>query len=427
MRGSNTGFSRLPEEDGARRPGWRGPGRGQLVLLLLAACATLLLARALYGVASGRGVGQPGAGGRRRYPADCALTLSIWSRGLMRSCCDVYPEAIAWLDGGAPSVPRGEHGTTDWDTVPIRNGSIVYVPSLDVPRFLRRFAALPPSARLTLVSGQEDVGMPRELWGLGRRRALSARMPVSLESFLNDGRLLHWWVQNYDLLGCNPYSGCSHLPAGSPLAAKVSPIPIGLDLHTAAEKLRPPRAESACAQQRELDATRARLPAFRARPARLLAPFKCREDRRDACTALRPPAGVATFFAGPRAKMWRAAGGYAFVAAPAGHGVDTHRLWEALALGSVPVALASSLDSLYAEFPVVTLGAWDEANASALAAWRAQIERRFGAEPFTAEVRRLLTSDTWAARIAARHDAALAGGAPLAEQPLLPAAARRPG
>ena len=38
-----------------------------------------------------------------------------------------------------------------------------------------------------------------------------------------------------------------------------------------------------------------------------------------------------------------------FVVAPRGNGIDTHRLWEALYLGCVPVVGKSALDGLYAE------------------------------------------------------------------------------
>jgi hypothetical protein len=102
--------------------------------------------------------------------------------------------------------------------------------------------------------------------------------------------------------------------------------------------------------------------------------------------------------------MWRSFGSHAFVATPWGHGIDTHRLWEVLALGSVPVVISSPLDSvLYADFPVVTIGSWAEANASAMLSWRAQISRRFGAEPFGELVRTKLTSAYWAGQIAAQH------------------------
>jgi hypothetical protein len=333
----------------------------------------------------------------------------------MRSCCDIFPSNFTYLQRRTPWRARGEHGDIDWERVPIRNGSIVYVPSLDIPAFLRRFAELPEDARITVVSGQEDIGVPRELFRLGLRRDQSVPMPLSIEAFVLDPRLLHWWVQNFDLLGCNPYSGCSKLRREAPLARKVSPIPLGLDLHTFAEKLPPSQRVPACAQQAELEAIRNSLPPFGRRPDRILAPFGCRKDRLDACAALRiKPNGapaVADFFKGPRAQMWRAMGEHAFVAAPRGHGIDTHRLWEVLALGSVPVAIASTLDELYADYPVVTIGAWSDVNASAMALWRAQIRRRFGPNPFDQRMRDSLTVRHWAARIVARHQAELGPGA----------------
>ena len=49
-----------------------------------------------------------------------------------------------------------------------------------------------------------------------------------------------------------------------------------------------------------------------------------------------------------------------FVAAPRGNGLDTHRLWEALYVGSYPIVKTSSLDSLYADLPVVIIRDWSE-------------------------------------------------------------------
>lgn len=365
---------------------------------------------------------------RRPYLTECP-SLSVWQRGLMRSCCDVFPTRFYHLLHGNGSRARGEHSTVDWATVPIRDRSIVYVPSLDVPAFLRRFAALPASARLTLVSGGEDVGMPRELFGLGRVRRMVAELPFGLGELLGDARLLHWWVQNYDLWGCNEYSNCSRLTARNWWhSRRVSPLPIGLDLHTRAEKAAV--RSSACAQQGELERIRAALPPWRARPASMLAPFSCaRKDRAKVCRALErgESAGKVAFFSGERGAMWRATGLHAFVAAPYGHGVDTHRVWEALALGAVPVVVATSLDALYDNFPVVRIERWEDVSAEAMVEWRAQIVRRFGDEPFSARVRAALTNAHWAGKIAERHaadlarlPAASARAESLAPPPLLP-------
>jgi hypothetical protein len=49
-----------------------------------------------------------------------------------------------------------------------------------------------------------------------------------------------------------------------------------------------------------------------------------------------------------------------FVIAPRGNGLDTHRLWEALYAGSIPVTKTSSLDPLLEGLPVVILQDWSE-------------------------------------------------------------------
>ncbi len=49
-----------------------------------------------------------------------------------------------------------------------------------------------------------------------------------------------------------------------------------------------------------------------------------------------------------------------FVASPRGNGLDTHRLWESLYLGSYPIVKSSTLDPLYADLPVVIIEDWHQ-------------------------------------------------------------------
>ncbi len=49
-----------------------------------------------------------------------------------------------------------------------------------------------------------------------------------------------------------------------------------------------------------------------------------------------------------------------FVASPRGNGLDTHRLWEALYVGSYPIVKSSSLDPLYADLPIVIVQDWSQ-------------------------------------------------------------------
>jgi hypothetical protein len=49
-----------------------------------------------------------------------------------------------------------------------------------------------------------------------------------------------------------------------------------------------------------------------------------------------------------------------FVFAPRGNGLDTHRLWESLLVGSIPIVKSSPLDSLYEGLPVLVVQDWNE-------------------------------------------------------------------
>lgn len=51
-----------------------------------------------------------------------------------------------------------------------------------------------------------------------------------------------------------------------------------------------------------------------------------------------------------------------FVLSPPGHGTDCHRAWEALLMGSIPVMLSTSIDSLFDDLPVVIVKNWREAT-----------------------------------------------------------------
>jgi len=65
-------------------------------------------------------------------------------------------------------------------------------------------------------------------------------------------------------------------------------------------------------------------------------------------------AGVA-----PGQQGWYAAvADHRLVLAPAGHGLDSHRTWETLYLGRVPVVERSALDPLFEGLPVVILDSW---------------------------------------------------------------------
>jgi hypothetical protein len=55
-----------------------------------------------------------------------------------------------------------------------------------------------------------------------------------------------------------------------------------------------------------------------------------------------------------------------FVACPWGNGLDTHRVWEVLLLGSFPVVKTSTLNSLYEDLPVLIVQRWSDVTPEML-------------------------------------------------------------
>jgi hypothetical protein len=85
---------------------------------------------------------------------------------------------------------------------------------------------------------------------------------------------------------------------------------------------------------------------------------------------------------------------------PQGNGVDTHRTWEALALGSIPLVRTSSLDPLFVGLPVLVLRHWAELAAphaqQKLARWQAVLAPYFEkGSARNAALRERLTVEHW--------------------------------
>lgn len=55
-----------------------------------------------------------------------------------------------------------------------------------------------------------------------------------------------------------------------------------------------------------------------------------------------------------------------FVACPTGHGYDTHRVWEVLLAGGIPVVPTTPLDSMYEHLPVLIVGKWSDVDEAYL-------------------------------------------------------------
>ena len=117
---------------------------------------------------------------------------------------------------------------------------------------------------------------------------------------------------------------------------------------------------------------------------RLLNEHSIRADKSNDLEYLKYKYNITHQTSGDRNEFWSAHSTHAFSLAPAGHGIDTHRLWESLNLHTVPIVLSSSLDPLYTQFPIVIVQQWSEVfESGALERFREQIRAKFGKEdPF---------------------------------------------
>ena len=83
---------------------------------------------------------------------------------------------------------------------------------------------------------------------------------------------------------------------------------------------------------------------------------------------------------------------FKFVLAPFGEGIDTHRVWEALLFGNIPIVKSSPLDKLYKNFPVLIVKSWKDLNNEKLI----YIAKRFNNKSYYYEK---LLIDYWKVKI----------------------------
>jgi hypothetical protein len=68
----------------------------------------------------------------------------------------------------------------------------------------------------------------------------------------------------------------------------------------------------------------------------------------------------------PVDQTWESQAQYQFVLSPHGAGLDCHRTWEALLLGSIPIVKEAKLNDLFTDLPVVVVHDWGEINTAFL-------------------------------------------------------------
>lgn len=266
---------------------------------------------------------------------DESKCIYVSSRGILKSC-DIFEEC--------PKSSFRYLENRDWSTV--KSGQIIYICGFAIPAFLKE--ALPKiRVPFILVSGDCDATMPFQV------------LPEEyIHTFLADNRLIAWFCQNLSM---------KH--------PKLNYLPIGLDYHTLAlpfhhtwgPRLNPIQQENELKTIQNLA-----LPLFE-RKIKIYGNFHFnlanRQYSQERVNALKEiPSNLIDYQSTeiPRDKTWQAASQYAFVASPAGGGLDCHRTWEALALGCIPIIKSSQIDELFEGLPVLIVKSWTEINIELL-------------------------------------------------------------
>ena len=255
----------------------------------------------------------------------------------------------------------------------IVDGEIVFVRTGSIRRWVREVLPTirPATRRFALVTSdgpRTDYQVPDEVLNTSEADAL-----------LGHPSLVCWYSTNA-------------------LDRRVRPLPLGLDLHTRARtgRLLWPQLSTLWRRSRDALVRRQRTPAEQ--EAELLELVRTLPP-----TASRRVCAWADFqferSNQKRQRLWRQLRGRTFVVAPSslmasrvelwrtkshacmfdlsppGHGFDTHRTWESLALGMIPIVLSSPMDDLYEGLPVVLVRSYADVTEERLREWAAEAAR----------------------------------------------------
>jgi hypothetical protein len=244
--------------------------------------------------------------------------------------------------------PKSSKRKIPWDLrlrLPLTKGGL-YLCTDMVPSFVQLYLRLIRSP-FTLVSGDSDTAAGAE--GISEDH---------LHKLLGHPLLLAWHAQNR--VHDHP---------------KLHSIPIGLDYHSMAEASRHGpnpwgKVQSPKEQEQEIRTIARSGGGFATKSAKAFSNWHFQIERGNRKTCFHSCESSAVHYQEallPRNESWRRNTKCAFTLSPFGNGLDCHRTWEALLLGTVPIVTRSILDCLYEGLPVLIVDDWREVTAKRLA------------------------------------------------------------
>jgi len=258
----------------------------------------------------------------------------VSSRGILKSCDVKSLNPISSINN-----------LYNYNFSKLYDGCTLYVCNFAIKIFINYVKYI--NVKFILVSGDSDCTVPNEIFSSNE----------DFISFIENNNIIHWYSQNC-ILSDHP---------------KLSKIPIGLDYHTMNEKdsdwgnrLSPNEQEDI------LENIKNSSKPFWEREIKCYSNFhffietKYGYDRKEAIDEIDKELILYENNKINRKETWLNQSKYAFVISPHGNGLDCHRTWEALCLGSIPIIKKSNITNLFDELPVLIVDNWSDINKDLL-------------------------------------------------------------
>jgi hypothetical protein len=271
------------------------------------------------------------------------LLFLINSRGLIKSC-----------DVRNPS-PESSSITIDFGLEKKLNFKTIHVCTEALPNFVANHLNK-INNDFILITSDSDISINQ----------LFLEKNNLIKRLLEDRRLTTWFAQNL-----------------STTHEKLRSVPIGIDFHTAWE--RPGHFEvgkvSPFKQQHNLINILSNSKINHERLFGAYCDWYLSTDRGDRIECLNKIDKSFCVFETnrvPRAQCWKSQSKFCFVISPEGVGLDCHRTWEAIALGTIPIIKRNTMSPLFDDLPVIIVDDWAEVNkANILARYGELHHKRF--------------------------------------------------
>lgn len=270
------------------------------------------------------------------------LCYFVNSRGILKSCNFHSPTPLSSCPNDIQYLQEMISSNKMFD------GMSIYVCSNLLRYFVNKI--LPHiKNRFVLVSGDSDLCVPKE-----------ALPELEYKTLLNSKYLIKWFCQNTRIQNSD----------------KIIQLPIGLDYHTISNNPNSPwklPGEKSLPRFQEniLVNLRSKSVPFYERLPKIYVNFITTKNdrfgqRKKAFNVIPKNLLFIETNTTPRTYYWNQIIKHAFVLSPFGLGMDCHRTWEALCLGSIPIVCAPNFKKLFGDLPVLIVNDWKEITGELL-------------------------------------------------------------